>query len=78
MFVLFQIHEQQNKVIKGDGGPMGLYKDEKALEDFGVRAPEVTRLVAEFESGITNNTIWNAEYNTSYTIVPFLYYAFFV
>ena len=30
---------------------MGLFRDEGALENFGVRTPVVTRLVSEFQAG---------------------------
>ena len=30
---------------------MGLFRDEGALENFGIRTPVVTRLVSEFEAG---------------------------
>lgn len=49
--ILFQVHEQLNKILKGDGGPTELLRDEDALRSFGVRAPEVSRLVTEFEKG---------------------------
>ena len=37
--------------MKGYGGPMGLFRDEGALENFGVKSPVVSRLVSEFQAG---------------------------
>ena len=56
-----QAHEQNNAVIKGDGGAIGLTEDPAALRRWMVAGPEVSRLVAGYEamSGMkdaTNNS----------------------
>ena len=43
-------HEQSNKVVKGDGGAIGLTEDPSALLRWMVAGPELTRLTFEFES----------------------------
>ena len=45
-----QAHEQQNAVIKGDGGAIGLTEDPVALRRWMVAGPEVSRLVARYET----------------------------
>ena len=44
-----QAHEQNNAVIKGDGGAVGLTEDPGALRRWMVAGPEVSRLVDDFE-----------------------------
>ena len=45
-----QAHKQQNAVIKGDGGAIGLTKDPVALRRWMVAGPGVSRLVAGYET----------------------------
>lgn len=45
-----QAHEQNNAVIKGDGGAIGLTEDSGALLRWMVAGPEVSRLVAGYEA----------------------------
>lgn len=45
-----QAHEQNNAIIKGDGGAVGLTEDEKALRRWMVAGPEVSRLVSTYET----------------------------
>ena len=45
---------------------MGQFSDENALENFGVRAPVVTRLVSEFEEGTVQVLIVFSKLNPSY------------
>jgi hypothetical protein len=45
-----QAHEQNNAIIKGDGGAIGLTEDPVALRRWMVAGPEVSRLVAEYET----------------------------
>ena len=45
-----QAHEQNNAVIKGDGGAIGLTEDPSALRRWMVAGPEVSRLVAGYEA----------------------------
>ena len=46
---LDQAHEQNNAVIKGDGGAIGLTEDPSALRRWMVAEPEVSRMVANYE-----------------------------
>ena len=45
-----QCHEQMNKLVKGDGGAVGLTEDPQALERWMVAGPEISRLIHEFEN----------------------------
>ncbi len=45
-----QAHEQNNAIIKGDGGAIGLTEDPSALRRWMVAGPEVSRLVAAYEA----------------------------
>ena len=44
-----QAHEQNNAVIKDDGGAIGLTEDPTALWRWMIAGPEVSRLVACYE-----------------------------
>ena len=46
---LNQNHEQENKVIKGDGGAVCLTDNPAALKRWMVAGPEVARSIKEFE-----------------------------
>ena len=39
-----------NKLIKGEGGAVGLTEDPQALERWMVAGPEISRLIHEFEN----------------------------
>ena len=43
-------HEQQNEIIKGDGGALGLTENPTALKRWMVAGPKIARVVREFES----------------------------
>ena len=43
-------HEQENEMIKGDGGAVGLTESHAALRRWMVAGPEIARAVNEFES----------------------------
>ena len=45
-----QAHEHANAVIKSDGEPISITEDAAALRRWMVAGPEVSRLVAEYES----------------------------
>lgn len=45
-----QAHEQNNAVVKGDGGAIGLTENPRALARWMVAGPEISRIVSEFES----------------------------
>ena len=44
-----QAHEQNNKVVKGDGGAVGLTVDPSALRRWMAAGPEIGRLIEEFD-----------------------------
>ena len=44
-----QCHEQLNKIVKGDGGAVGLTEDEDMLRRWSICGPEISRMVQEFE-----------------------------
>ena len=44
-----QAHEQNNAIVKGDGGAVGLTENPSALRRWMVAGPEMARLVGEFE-----------------------------
>lgn len=45
-----QAHEQNNTLVKGDGGVIGLTQDDASLQRWMVAGPEITRMVHEFEN----------------------------
>ena len=45
-----QIHEQNNAVIKCDGGAIGVTEDPSVLRRWMVSGPEISRLVANYET----------------------------
>ena len=47
---LDQNHEQENEMIKGDGGAVGLTESPAALRRWMIAGPEIARAVKEFES----------------------------
>ena len=49
MMSLDQNHEQENEMIKGDGGAVGLTECPTALRRWMIAGPEIARLVREFE-----------------------------
>lgn len=64
-----QAHEQNNAVVKGDGGAVGLTQDPSALRRWMVSGPEISRLIQEFESGIQlkpeeNNRLHHEQYHS--------------
>ena len=44
-----QCHEEQTKLVKGDGGTVGFAEDEDRLRKWMVRGHEVARIVTEFK-----------------------------
>ena len=44
-----QAHEQNNKVVKGDGGAIRFLQNPKALLRWMVAGPELARVIGEFE-----------------------------
>lgn len=49
---LDQAHEQNNALIKGDGGAVGLTDNPSALRRWMVGGPEVSRVIQEFETSL--------------------------
>ena len=47
-----QIHEQQNALVKGDGGIVGITENEGALRRWLVAGPEIARILSEFEDQV--------------------------
>ena len=45
-----QAHEQTNKILKGTGGALGLYDNEKAFMKWMIVTPELSRMIQEFET----------------------------
>ena len=46
-------HEQMNAYVKGTGGVVGLTENNQALLRWMIAGPEITRVVAEFESSVS-------------------------
>ena len=53
------LHEQNNKMIKGDGGAVGILANPTALLKWMVAGPEISRMVHEFEQTVGRNDIPN-------------------
>lgn len=49
-----QAHEQNNAIVKGDGGAIGLTEDPDALRRWMVAGPKISRLIDEF-TGLCGN-----------------------
>ena len=50
-----QCHEQNNAIIKGSGGAVGLTDNPPALRRWMVAGPEVARMTAEFKDDSTSS-----------------------
>ena len=48
-----QAHEQNNAMVKGEGGAVGLMENPNAFRRWMLSGPEMARLVNEFEAGMT-------------------------
>ena len=51
-----QAHVQNNKIVKGDGGAVGLLKNPKALLRWMVARPEISRATEEFEANCLSDS----------------------
>lgn len=49
---LNQAHEQNNAVVKGGGGAIGLTQNPEALRRWMISGPELARIIGEFEQSI--------------------------
>ena len=47
-----QAHEQNNALVKGDGGAVGLTEDVQALRRWMISGPEIARIVHDFEESL--------------------------
>ena len=56
-----QAHEQNNAMVKGDGGAVGLTENASALRRWMVSGPEMARLVNEFEADIATESRRNQD-----------------
>ena len=52
MMALDQNHEQQNQIIKAEGGVVGLTENPAALTRWMIAGPKVARVVTEFEENV--------------------------
>ena len=50
-----QAHEQNNAMVKGDGGAVGLTENPATLQRWMISVPEVARLISEFEASSNTN-----------------------
>ncbi len=50
-----QAHEQHNKLVKGQGGAIGLTENQGALLKWTVAGPEIARVIQEFEDTISTS-----------------------
>ena len=48
-----QAHEQNNGMVKGDGGDVGLTENPSALRRWMLSGPEMARIVSEFQASMT-------------------------
>ena len=54
-------HEQNNKIVKGDGGAVGLLQNPRALLRWMVAGPELARVIEEFEINCLNRCSGNID-----------------
>lgn len=57
-----QAHEQNNKLVKEDGGAIGLTENTAELTRWMICGPEIARIVNEFQENIPNQIGSNATY----------------
>ena len=50
--VLDHAHEQNNSIVKGDGGAIGLTENSSQLMRWMVAGPEMARVIGEFEDSV--------------------------
>ena len=60
-----QAHEQQNALVKGDGGAVGLTSNPAALHRWMVSGPEMARLINEFQASSDTVTLLHHEQKKS-------------
>lgn len=63
-----QAHEQNNAMLKADGGAVGLMQDPVSLRRFTVAGPEVSSLLTEFkiqtDNSLENTAVHHEQYNS--------------
>ena len=47
-----QVHKQNNALVKGDGGAIGLTKHAAALRRWTVGGPEIAKVIQNFDNGV--------------------------
>ena len=58
-------HEQNNKIVKGDGGAVNLMENQRALLRWMVAGPEIARAVNDFETNCVNvSMVGNVDVST--------------
>lgn len=60
---LDQAHEQNNAIVKGDGGAVGLTDNPSALRRWMVGGPEISRIIQEFEASLDDKKIHPEEHH---------------
>lgn len=58
-----QAHEQNNKIIKDEGGAVGIITDQKKLTRWMVDGPEIARVIQEFQCGLKSSSIENLRHH---------------
>ena len=56
-----QAHEQNNALVKGEGGAVGLTENPSALRRWMVSGPEMARVINEFEASIVKESTQNKQ-----------------
>ena len=60
---LDQAHEQNNAVVKGEGGAVGLTDNPEVLRRWMLSGPETARLVNEFRESMATDQIFQAQHS---------------
>jgi hypothetical protein len=63
---LDQVHEQNNAIVKGVGGAVGLLTDAAALRRWLVSGPEISRMVDDFEHLIMRKSTGTDKHHEQY------------
>jgi len=64
---LDQAHEQNNAIVKGTGGAVGLLTDASALRRWLISGPEVSRIVNDFEQVFTRQANTSDKHHEQYS-----------
>ena len=63
-FTIDQSHEQNNAMVKGEGGTVGLTENPSALRRWMLSGSEMARLVNEFHTSASPETNWSPGFTT--------------